>query len=388
MSINLASGIHLIPNGEISRLEIRPQNLRQPEYQDLYDYYTLIYDSFISGSELIIVGPPLLNLEDQLFPLEIFFFEHPIEYQYFSLDRCYSIHINLEKNSQDIIEKKLTIKDQYCHLFEENYLQIYPESHQFDQKRVLCTLQKNNPIEWILFWAKFYIKIHKTDAILIYDNGSDLYSLDALEQALTSLEGLTELTLIKWPYPFGPGAWSPKGEPPSYWDSDFCQLGAIEDAKKRFLKNAKSAIFVDIDELIVPTQSECSCVHEFTENSTFESILIEGEWVSNAVTSESLNRHQWDHGDFSYLFSERKPASAKYCVNPSRSPIDSQWKVHRGGKKYMKQDQFALRHFQSISTNWKCKRPAPCPIDVHQHQKDIHLERCFQQLKTDPILFL
>lgn len=379
MAIYKANGISL-KDDVMLRLETRPEELRQPGYEKQYDYTTLIYDCFMTNSGLVMVGPPLVNLEQEFFPGKIFKFTQQQQYQYFALDRCYSIHIDLEDDFYNERNPKLELDAAYLDKFREKHIEMSEENRIFDGKRVLYTLQKNNRIEWITAWIEFYVKVHKTNAVLIYDNASDIYSLEFLYEALKSIKGLDTLVLVDWPYPHGPGGgWAKDGKQISCWDSDFCQHGALESARKRFLANAKSVISVDIDELIVPTQTECNSIHELAENSDYECILVNGEFVSNA-TSPNLVREpkSFSHHDFKHTFLQPNRTSAKYCVVPTRSAIDSQWKVHAAGFNRGTQDSFVLRHFMAINNNWKNHRSNPCEVNLAEHVIDLHLDRVFQ----------
>jgi hypothetical protein len=60
------------------------------------------------------------------------------------------------------------------------------ESDMFRDRRVIFTMSKDNPIEWILDWVRFNRDIHGADAVLIYDNGSSAYDSATLSAALRS----------------------------------------------------------------------------------------------------------------------------------------------------------------------------------------------------------
>src|SRR5271170_4495482 len=68
-AINL-SPLELDPSNQIRRTMPRPQHLRQPDYEDKYDFLTVFYDCFesVDASWRIFVGPPLLNLEQFVLP--------------------------------------------------------------------------------------------------------------------------------------------------------------------------------------------------------------------------------------------------------------------------------------------------------------------------------
>src|SRR5262249_39706879 len=110
-------------------------------------------------------------------------------------------------------------------------IQLSPHNHDiFHGRRVIFTMSKNNPIEWILDWARFNRDVHGADAVLIYDNGSTAYDSATLSAALKTVADIACSVVVEWPYRYGPqgfNSWD-------HWDSDFCQLGAWEHARWRF----------------------------------------------------------------------------------------------------------------------------------------------------------
>lgn len=383
MKIYASSGLRLQQSGDITRAEARPQHLKQPEYEEAYDYHTLIYDCFLSGGELVIVGPSLFNLKDIIFPVDVFEFAPPHDYQYLNFSGIYSIHIPCPSSLELPEDGCLQVRPHYQPMVDNGRITINNNEGLLDGKRVLFTLQKNNRIEWIISWATFYANVHKTDAILIYDNGSDAYPLETLYQELTKIQGLKTVVIVKWEYPYGPGAFRKDEQILSKWDSRFCQLGALESARKRFLSKAKSVIVADIDELIVPTQAEWPSIHEFTEQSDCGSVLVNGEFVTQATAVKYTDGSRLPtHQDFLYLLAKSKITPAKYCVVPEKSAAHTQWNYHHitGANSIKAQDKFLLRHFLAISTDWKYPRSNLRTIDPNIHIKDPHLEKLFASL--------
>ena len=147
------------------------------------------------------------------------------------------------------------------------------ESEMFRDRRVIFTMSKDNPIEWILDWVRFNRDIHGADAVLIYDNGSSAYDSATLSAALRSVPGIRCSVVMEWPFKYGPqgaNSWD-------HWDSDFCQLGAWEHARWRFLQNARSAMNSDIDELVLSKSGRS--VFEAAEQSWTGLVRYRGRWI-------------------------------------------------------------------------------------------------------------
>ena len=68
-SINL-SPLELHPGSPIRRTMPRPPHLRQPDYEQKFDFTTVFYDCFRSadGNWCVLLGPPLINLKSVVIP--------------------------------------------------------------------------------------------------------------------------------------------------------------------------------------------------------------------------------------------------------------------------------------------------------------------------------
>jgi hypothetical protein len=86
---------------------------------------------------------------------------------------------------------------------------------------------------------------------------------------------------MEWPFKYGPqgaNSWD-------HWDSDFCQLGAWEHARWRFLQNARSAMNSDIDELVLSKSGQS--VFEAAEHHGPGSSDIAGDGSSASMTASA-----------------------------------------------------------------------------------------------------
>jgi hypothetical protein len=265
------------------------------------------------------------------------------------------------------------------------------ESEIFRDRRVIFTMSKDNPIEWILDWVRFNRDIHGADAVLIYDNGSSAYDSATLSAALRSVRGIRCSVVMEWPFKYGPqgaNSWD-------HWDSDFCQLGAWEHARWRFLQNARSAMNSDIDELVLSKSGKS--VFEAAEQSWTGLVRYRGRWIIGIDDGIRDNMHKAPHrhADFSilmppdYQFSRlgmRRDANAclpKWTVVPTRCPTRVQWHVHSifsWWASYFCTRDFSFRHFREIGSNWKYQRTSRVPLDASIHKTDRALMEAFQRV--------
>jgi hypothetical protein len=252
---------------------------------------------------------------------------------------------------------------------------------------VIFTLSKDNEIAWIRDWVRFNLDIHGADAVLIYDNASSRYTTGELLEAVRSIKGIAEAAVVHWPFRYGPQGTLARG----LWDSDFCQLGAWEHARRRFLANARSVMNSDIDELVLCDDG--GSIFDKAERSAFGIARYGGRWVVS--TDESEARALPRHRDFDIMlrpqmqrtrFFLKRDAVAcfpKWTLVPRRCPDRTQWKVHTIGgwlPARLKTRGAAFRHFREIGGNWKYDRKTRESFDPARHVRDDALARAFDQV--------
>jgi hypothetical protein len=251
---------------------------------------------------------------------------------------------------------------------------------------VIFTLSKDNEIDWICDWVRFNRDVHGADAVLIYDNESRRYTTGELLDAVRSIGGIAAAAVVRWPFRYGPQGTLAKG----LWDSDFCQLGAWEHARRRFLANARSVMNSDIDELVL---CEGRSVFAKTERSALGIARYSGRWVigTGEPTADALPRHrdfdvmlrpQMQRGRF-LLKRDAVSCFPKWTLVPRRCPDRSQWKVHTVGgwlSARLKTPGVSFRHFREIGGNWKYDRKAREAFDPARHVREEALARAFDRV--------
>ena len=202
---------------------------------------------------------------------------------------------------------------------------------------------------------QFHARNHGANAVLIYDNASTKYAGEDLERSLKEALPGFEINVVHWPYKFGP-----QGFKGGWWDSNFCQAGAFQDARFRFLDSASSVLNCDIDEFVVSEKGES--IFDITEKSRNGCTMFNGRWISNVTvgTHPDLNSlSDFRHGYFRYLTRTEPACPKKWCIVPRRCKLEECWGAHiLSGRDLASSysDSFCYRHFQSISTNWKYQR--------------------------------
>ncbi|QTF71881.1 hypothetical protein [Arthrobacter woluwensis] len=285
--IESAHGVTIPEDSQLRREAARPAQLQDDSYAEKYDDKTLFYDVIRSGSELLMVGPPLRNLTGAVasgtFTVDGFRIA-PVVTQ--ALERSQLTRISLP--SDDSVGEVLTIE---LNGVDEPW-SVRPSEPQHDLftgKRVLMTLQKNEDLRWITDWATYYVRTHRVNAVLLYDNGSTEYAVDDILEGLSNVAGLETVIVVAWDYKYGPqgGAWVGNN---AAWDSDFCQIGAFQDARYRFLETCEGVINADVDELLVALGDTDETIFDELAMVDDGVLGFGGFWVENAPLSIAPGR--------------------------------------------------------------------------------------------------
>ncbi len=368
----------ILPEGaSLLRVSTRPVRFRQEGFDAAFDKTTLFYDCFLlpDGRQALLLGPPLLNLAPTLSAIRVR--AEP------SGSRCKTRIRTLDRHAQLWVElPQGTTALKIDAGLESRLIAPLPnESDTFTGKRVLLTHNRNNRLEWILDWARFHRDVQGADAILLYDNGSTDYSVSELAAALLTLKGFAAIRVVDWPFKFGPQSFHGK-----YWDSDFCQFGLLEDARWRFLQQARSILSCDIDELVMTRDDQT--IFQMAEKSHRGYVRFHGQWILSIHadgTSETLpNAAHSRHRDYQTTLLIRHEwkklrrvkknlCAAKWAGVPAILPARAQWKIHAIGGMWSwpaGNTQVNYRHFRGINTSWKYERALSERFDAALHSTD------------------
>lgn len=334
------------------RLPPRSPGLRGPDYEDRFDFTTVYSDVFWDedGRDVILLSPMLYSLEADL---EQKFVALP------SGEACahevrHAIMLSQTRVPAPAGTQGLAIESAVG----RTILAIQPNlKEQFEGRRVITTLSRNNDLQWIQDWARFYTEVHGCDCVLLYDNGSDRYTERDIAEALAEIPGLDRIAVIGWPFPYG--AFDVR-QPISLGqvDSISCQGMSFEHARRRCLSRARSVLNADIDELAVTDDGRG--LFEIAETSSTGFIQFEGLWVEN-VPSTARRRRARRHRDFHHVKKGRSEVTElKWAVAPERTGREVQWSIHNifGAVPALEGRAVSLRHFKAINTNWDVDRPA------------------------------
>ena len=381
----------LAEGAPLLRLPSRPPKYRQETFDLDYDNSTLFYDAMWveEGRSALLHGPPFLNLGKSVAAMRVVALPsgHTCSHRTRTMDRQSECWVNTPAGTVSLeIQSAL------------GNFSIRPSANRcsiFEDKRVLMTLSKDNKLEWICDWIRFHRDIHGANAVLFFDTGSTAYTLEELEERLASVRGMDVVRVVRWNFKYGPQSYFGK-----YWDSDYCQMGSMENARWRFLQKARSVLNMDIDELML-TQDKT--IFEQVESAPERYCRCFGKWViapgglEGQVQPFSQSGIQPRHSDFNYTlaiqskwkfyrFVKVNRCPTKWAVVPSACPVSAQWRVHKiAGMRAtpLAVEDMSYRHFREINTNWKYRRTTRDPYSPALHELDHELVKCLSRVRWD-----
>jgi GT2 family glycosyltransferase len=328
----------------------------------------MFFDVFRSDDHVLCLGPPMdgwmprrnvLRMSDGRSPIPLRYQIEPprIPEQHTSRLRVPHLAADCDTLQLEAGEAKIEIAIQTS------------QTRLLSGRRVLVTLSKDYPLQWIVDWATFHVRLQGADAVLLYDNGSLSYSLDDLAAALSGVAGLREVVVVDWPFRYGID-----GKPGERVLDNYCQTGALDHARRCFCTQARSVLSLDIDELLPPGDQS---IFEQVEASSHAVILFHGIWAE-ASGIESLNDVRGvRHRDCGYAWRSQIKMLAvgkaaglcrtKWVAVPARCSPDAEWGVHdvypaaapaqSTRRRWRMLDRtIAYRHCRQINTGWKTDR--------------------------------
>ena len=366
----------IIPNGmAVRRVNARPNEFIYENYAEdyakKYDNTTIFYDVFKTGNKIYLIGPPLLNLSSVL--QECYAFDKNgqatrVEIKSKPLERTQLSWIDISKDTPEFERLRFDFSVFDSALSEKDERFIYVNigkdfNDVLNDAKALMTLQLDNKLEWISDWAVYYQSIHGVDTVVLYDNSSTSYSVQDIVDSLRDVPGLVNIIVVEWNFKYGPQG-MPWSGPNTPWDSDFCQIGALQHMRFRFSLKSKGFINTDIDELIIPL---CGIdIFEALEDSDAGVIGIEGNTIeghiSNSVKLDDIPRfyHFWE------IKEVKRGGTIKWAGTPKKWNDDKiQTTAHWVRNiKYDLDIRFSIGHFNRINNGWKVKSRAEEKVKI------------------------
>ena len=367
------SAAFLDAGGAFRRQPRAPGRTRPQAFHDNYEALLLYYDCFRSGRDVLLVGPPPHGFEEAQksarmvgMPGEI-----PLTARHHG---SVSVMITqLTEVPAEIDTIRVSLSDGQSFL-----LPVQP-SHikDFAGRRLAFTMSKNNDLRWIAEWARYHAKMHGTDAIVFFDNGSTLYETAEIE-AVIAAQGIAKAAVHSWPYLYGAPDPAIRLNP---FYTQFLQVGSMSVALRRYGMECAGVLNCDVDELV--TTSGKASIYEAVEQSPAGLIVMQGRYIE--VVPDRADAPFGDHRDYSHYLADPKLALSrpkKWILDPKRAWVKNlkvhpymHWIENRPPFAKTRDETIFYRHFRAINTNWKDRRTelAPSP------RQDLRIDEAFRQ---------
>ena len=204
------SPLSLPASAPVTRRFADPRSHRRGEpplgEEDLaaYERRTIFHDVFLGDGTLLAIGPPLLNLAARVRPLRCRVLHadgsasSPLRHRLERHERCTLHRFRLPPSCRGATELRASVElatGQRAE-FDAVRQQLAPVFLQ------VATLQKDNRVEWIADWLDHLARLG-VERVLLYDN--DSADARGLPARLRALEGIPDVVLVHWPFPYGPG---------------------------------------------------------------------------------------------------------------------------------------------------------------------------------------
>jgi len=338
----------------IKREPTRPSELRIDycggmKFNDNFDWDNLWYDCVqLNENQTILIGAPIYGAKDW-FKDNAGFGDSDnnlLNYQFYELDRVgYTVvqthkldsHIVMLSRDTDPIAIKVNVNDGY-----------------FNGHKVMVTLQRDNPIEWIEQWMDYHYRVHGIDGFLIYDNSSSSYTVGELDHRLS--RDYLKLKIVPWPYPYGP-----QGSDHAPWDSDYGQYCMLEHAKYRYLSHASMVLNNDIDELIVTKGPTLEQIREQLDQGQQHCLYYLGKWIEPHDVPNNKGAYEIPFSarrfrDYCCMDSNNKRGIGNKWMLVPKHCMQYQWRVHQISGPAGQSTDLYYAHYLAMNTNWSWPR--------------------------------
>ncbi|UXN71065.1 glycosyltransferase family 92 protein [Devosia neptuniae] len=367
-TIAASSPVLLSEAGSLRRLPLGPELERPQSFYDRFDDWAVFYDVFRDhrGKHVYLLGPMALNLKPYIDELVVEGVQSGIQVRPKVYHGVQAIILRAKLPEADT-HLRLSIGDQQ---FE---LAIQPnQSQALAGDRAIFTINKDNDLQWIADWARFYVREHGATAVVVYDNGSTEYGLDDIRRTLSAVEGLKKFLVIPWPYRYGSmGDVYTKHKFGGHWPQ-FAQPTLFVQFFRKYAMQARSILNVDVDELVMSPFRKS--VFKAVERSPFGLLRFNRVWVLNAREEDGPPRHR-------HFVIRKKGVAArdrgkKWALTPGRAFFAS-WRAQPWTHQVKgwlnlsgSSDRFYGYHFIGISHSWYWDRTEKIVFDPKLHVRD------------------
>ena len=146
--------------------------LTEADYRE-YDSRTIFYDVFRCDDDrkVVAIGPPPVNLRNELEKLRITCGGRMLPHRKREYRRLCVLELTCDQTTN--AEKNLPLQFSFPSFDVEIEVPPAPLSSPAEAPHLgLMTLQRNNPLPWILDWCRWHHRLHGVSRLVLYDNAS------------------------------------------------------------------------------------------------------------------------------------------------------------------------------------------------------------------------
>jgi hypothetical protein len=313
-----------------------PEKCQIESYFDRFDATTLWFDAIWAKGKVWLICPRLNNFKSALKSGQILLDGKPVRPRF----KTYRRHTEITLSAPNCPKEVEVQLDGWT-----GRTRVKPtDSETFAGRNVLITLSKDNELDWIEDWARFYVEQHKADAVLFVDNGSTTTTPEQIEAALRR-GGFELVKVMTTPLRYGP-----KGAPPYANSELYLQTCVLNALRLGHLSTARAVLSLDIDELVSP---QSQTIFDRAVESRFGYVRFRGRWVHMDPALEGMPHH----GGHSFTLPDSDRCPPKWCIVPG-GPLGMWYWCPHGLEKFAIDSFFVDKnwqhlHFFNLTSGWK-----------------------------------
>ena len=284
--------------------KLYPHN--QPKnYEVAFDADTLWYDAIQIGDQLQLICPKLNNLTSSVRAAKWWIDERPTRLIRIRFYHRYDV-IFLRASSRRVQQVSVVMG-----LWRGQASVAQPRPHLFAGLNTVITTQKNNRLDWIADFLRYYIYHHRLQGAILMDNGSTLYSPQNLYETLRyagGWQGLKQTLVVAAPFRYGPHV---PGLKNAVYEEQYLQCALLNIVRLRYLSEARAVLNCDIDEMAHTPKTTC---FDLSVRSPWGFVVLPVVWRYSHPTDPDPTRqavHRFRHSTFL-----PELQSVKYCIAP------------------------------------------------------------------------
>lgn len=354
MTIDIPYKFEFPSEWNLLRTPVRPIELQVCNFENRFDYKTVWNDAVqVKHDNVFLIGPPLYQALN--------WFKDNCYFEDQNNRRLQWIHNDYDRMGITVVNTNNWINYIWLVSPHGRYkILVNPISTEFAGKNVLMSISQNNPYTWIRQWIDYHYTVHGIDAVLIYDNGSSMYTVDELYAAIKRddiIIKVVDYNVPGGPMGSGPWEWNGKKGESLPWDSDFPAYVLFEHAKRKYLHCARTVINSAPDELLVINNKiTFQDVAAHVETSQYSSLLYDGPWVEpiDSISHVVAKNIPFDDRKFANYWHTTTNIHAgvgtKWLLCPYRN-MNYQWHLHRTDT-MIKTNSVTYGHYLAMNNNW------------------------------------